>query len=517
MIKTKILWIDDEVELLKPHILFLEERGYKMFSRNNGNDALEIIKKETFDIIILDENMPGLGGIETLEQIKLKNPNLPVIMVTKNEEEQIMDQAIGSKISDYLIKPVNPNQILLSLKKILNHKDLINETIESKYQKEFSKISLEVLDLNSFNDWSEFYKKLIYWELELDSLSSSNMLNIFNTQLKEANRLFSKFIIDNYESSIYKASPNIPIMSYNLFREKVKPEISDNSPTLFLIIDNLRLDQWKTIEPLISPLFNLKKETLYYSILPTTTQYARNSIFSGLTPIQMSQNHFEWWKNDNEDGGKNNFEQNFLNFQLNKLKIIGKNSFHKITNLKSGLSLAKNIINHSNEILTTVIYNFVDMISHAKTDMEIIKELASNNKAYRSLTLSWFKNSPLFEIINNAAENNFKLIITTDHGTVNVDNPIEISGDRESSSNLRYKTGKNLKFQNKNIFNIINASKYGLPAIGMNHNYIFATGYDYFIYQKQFNHYAKLYLNSFQHGGISMQEMILPFIVYFPK
>ncbi|MDG2396050.1 MAG: response regulator [Flavobacteriaceae bacterium] len=517
MIKTKILWIDDEVELLKPHILFLEERGYKMLSSNNGNDALEIIKKEKFDIIILDENMPGLGGIETLEQIKLKKPNLPVIMVTKNEEEHIMEQAIGSKISDYLIKPVNPNQILLSLKKILNHKTLINETIENNYQKEFSKISLEVLDLNSFNDWSEFYKKLIYWELELDSLSNSNMLNIFNTQLKEANRLFSKFIINNYESSISQSTLNIPIMSYNLFKEKVKPEIKSHSPTLLLIIDNLRLDQWKTIEPYISPLFNLKKETLYYSILPTTTQYARNSIFSGLTPIEMSENHHNWWKNDIEEGGKNNFEEQFLNSQLNRLKIIGKNSFHKITNLKSGLFLTNDICNHSNEILTTVVYNFVDMISHAKTDMEIIKELASNNKAYRSLTLSWFKNSPLFEIIKRAAESNYKLIITTDHGTVKVDNPVEISGDKESSSNLRYKTGKNLKFSNKNIFNIPNSNKYGLPSIGMNHNYIFATGYDYLIYKKKFNHYAKLYLNSFQHGGISMQEMILPFIVYNPK
>ncbi len=515
MLKNKILWIDDEVDLLKPHIIFLEKKGYITQPCTNGNDAIDLIVKNKYDLILLDENMPGLSGIETLKKIKKIQNNLPVVMVTKNEEEYLMEEAIGSKIADYIIKPVKPMQIVMTLKKILQHSDIIQNMTLNNYQNEFLKISNELSNLKSFSDWKSFYKKLVYWELELENSSDINMIDIFDNQLKEANSMFSKFISKNYKKW-FQNIEEAPILSNSLFKEKIFPHIGKNTPVLLLIIDNLRLDQWKSIQNYITPIYNDYEESEYFSILPTTTQYARNSIFSGMTPLEISQFLPEYWINDNEIGGKNNFEEELLKIQLKKLDFSEKFSYHKITNIKSGKNLISSFNNYKDEALICVVYNFVDMISHAKSEMEIIKELASNNKAYRSLTKSWFSNSPLFELIKKSRSYNQKLIITSDHGTINVNNSIEIIGDRESSINLRYKTGKSLKFPSKKVFEVNSPEEIGLPKLGINHNYIFARDLNYFIYPKNYNYYSNLFKNSFQHGGISMEEMIVPFIILNP-
>ncbi|MDG2491434.1 MAG: PglZ domain-containing protein [Flavobacteriaceae bacterium] len=512
----QILWVDDEVDLLKPHILFLSNKGYEVVPCNNGLEAIELLDSDNFQAVLLDENMPGLDGLETLSLLKNKLPNLPVIMVTKNEEENIMEDAIGSKISDYLIKPVNPNQILLSLKKNLQQGDLIAEKTTRDYQKEFRKISLELIDLDDASAWQNFYLKMIHWELQLESLSDPGMMDIFESQLKEANNLFSRFISRSYEEWIYNQS-NAPELSHTLFKNKVKPLLKNNQPTLFLVIDNLRMDQWKTIEPIILDFYNKEIEESYFSILPTATQYARNSLFSGLTPLDISKKHPELWKYDNEEGGKNSNEKELLENQMKRLGVDGKMSYHKITNLKSGKQLAKYLTNHKKEKLTTVVYNFVDMISHAKSEMEIIKELAPDNKAYRSLTSSWFKNSPLLEILLEAKRLNFQLILTTDHGTINVTQPVEVVADKETSSNLRYKTGKSLTFPSNKVYKVDEPSRIGLPQAGFNHKYIFGLDYNYFVYPQNYNHFATLYNNSYQHGGISLEEIIIPFVVLQPK
>lgn len=517
MDNIKILWVDDEIDLLKPHILFLEKKNYDVTTCNNGQDAIDLYKETAYDVVFLDENMPGLSGLETLSEMKEFKSSTPVIMITKSEEEYIMEEAIGSKIADYLIKPVNPNQILLSLKKNLDHSRLISEKTTLDYQKEFRKIAMEMSMVNSFDEWAEFYRKLVYWEIELETIEDQNLIQILESQKAEANLQFGKFIERNYEDW-FDEKADKPILSHKLFGEFVAPEIrKKDKPILFVVIDNLRLDQWKIFESIVFNHYKVEKEANYYSILPTATQYARNAIFSGLLPLEMEKKFPQYWKNDTEDGGKNLHEADFLNEQLKRLGLNIKSEYYKITNLRDGKKLVDNFKACKNNDLTTVVYNFVDMLSHAKTEMDVVKELASNDKAYRSLTLSWFKNSPLLEMIQQAQQMGFKLIITTDHGTINCKNPSKVIGDKNTSLNLRYKTGRSLTYEDKDVYAVKDPKKIGLPAINMTSSYIFAKS-DYFLaYVNNFNHYVSYYRNTYQHGGISLEEMIIPCIVLNPK
>ncbi len=519
MKKIQILWVDDEIDLLKPHILFLEQKGYQVTKSNNGNDALELFDNQKFDIVFLDENMPGLSGLEVLAEIKEKKATIPVIMITKSEEEFIMEEAIGSKIADYLIKPVNPNQILLSLKKNLDHSRLISEKTTLDYQKEFRNIAMEIAMVNHYEGWVTIYKKLLFWELELEHIQDNNLSQILESQKAEANVAFSKFIEKNYEKW-FDNSTDKPILSHQIFKEWVVPQLVKNDkPILFVVIDNLRFDQWKAIEKTVTQHYNLQQELNYFAILPTATQYARNAIFSGLMPLEMEQKHPQYWKNDTDEGGKNLFEAEFLTEQLKRLGLASKikQEYYKITNYKDGKKLADNFKTLKNNQLTTVVYNFVDMLSHAKTEMEVVKELANNDKAYRSLTKSWFANSPLLEIIQQAKLNGFRLIITTDHGTINVKNPSKVVGDKQTSLNLRYKTGRSLSYETKDVFHVKDPKKIGLPAINMSSSFIFAKNDLFLAYINNFNHYVSYYKNTYQHGGISLEEMIVPFLVFEPK
>ncbi|RXG23395.1 T9SS response regulator signal transducer PorX [Leeuwenhoekiella aequorea] len=512
----KILWVDDEIDLLKPHILFLEKKNYHVSTCQSGTEAIELVEEENFDIVFLDENMPGLTGLETLSEIKAKRDTLPVIMITKSEEEYIMEEAIGSKIADYLIKPVNPNQILLSLKKNLDTSRLVSEKTTLNYQQEFRKIAMDMAQVNSFESWAELYQKLIYWELELENIEDQSMQEILESQKTEANNQFFKFIERNYED--WFSEEEKPTMSHTLFKERIAPHLTDSdAPVLLIVIDNLRYDQWKSFEPIINNYYKKESESTYYSILPTATQYARNAIFSGLMPSDMEKRHPDLWLNDTEDGGKNMNEDKFLEAQLKRLGLNLKWEYHKITNLKSGKKLVENFNSLKNNDLTVLVYNFVDMLSHSKTEMEVIKELASNDKSYRSLTESWFKNSPLLEMIQKSQQLGFKIILTTDHGTINVKNPSKVIGDKNTSLNLRYKTGRSLTYEDKDVLAAKDPKAIHLPSINMSSSFIFAKGDLFFAYPNNYNHYVSYYRNSYQHGGVSLEEMVIPFVVLNPR
>ena len=513
----KILWVDDEVNLLKPHIIFLEQRGYLVHTCESGAEAIEEIKKQDFDIVFLDENMPGLSGLETLSEIKEIKNLIPVVMITKSEEELIMDDAIGSKIADYLIKPVNPNQILLTLKKNLHHTRLVSEKTASNYRQEFRNIAIELASVNSFEEWSSLYQKLIYWEIGLEDIEDNSMVEILESQKHEANLQFFKFIEKNYKNW-FDNPKNSPVMSHTVFREYAVPEIKKGKPVLMVVIDNLRYDQWKVIESTIAPYYKKMEEKTFFSILPTATQYARNAIFAGLMPSEIEKLYPQYWKNDVEEGGKNLFENELLTHQIKRLGLNNiKHHYTKVTNLYFAKKFAEKFSEQKEFDLSVLVYNFVDMLSHAKTETEVIKELASNDKAYRSLTLSWFKNSPLIDIIQQAQKMNFQLIITTDHGTINVKTPTKVVGDRETSLNLRYKTGRSLTYDNKDVYAIKNPKDIRLPTTNMSSSYIFAKSDLFLAYPNNFNHYVNYYKNSYQHGGISLEEVIIPFVILEPK
>ena len=508
-----ILWVDDEIDLLKPHILFLEDKNYEVITCKSGQEALEEIGQKRFDIVFLDENMPGISGLETLTEIKQMEASLPVVMITKSEEEYIMEEAIGSKIADYLIKPVNPNQILLSLKKNLDHSRLVSEKTTANYRQEFQKIAMDLSMVNSWESWADLYKKLIYWELQLENIEDSGMFEILESQKIEANTQFGKFVERNYQGWF---NGDGPVMSHTLFREWIAPEIA-NTPTLLVVIDNLRYDQCDAFEDALAPYYKKTREEPYYSILPTATQYARNAIFSGLTPLDMEKKHPDWWKNDTDEGGKNLHEADFLGAQIKRLGLDIQWEYHKISSLKQGRNLSQNFRAQKGNDLTAIVYNFVDMLSHARTEMEVIKELASNDKAYRSLTLSWFKNSPLLEVIQQAQALGMRLIITTDHGTINVKQPSRVIGDKETSLNLRYKTGRSLTYEEKDVLSAKNPEDLYLPRLTMSSSFIFAKNDLFFAYPNNYNHYVSYYRNTYQHGGVSLEEMVIPFVVLDPR
>ncbi len=512
MENIKILWVDDEISLLKPHIIFLEQKGYTVSTSNNGDDALEILDKEPFDIIFLDEQMPGLSGIETLEIIKNKFPNLPVVMITKSEEESIMEDAIGSKIADYLIKPVNPNQILLCLKKNLENKKLISEKATHSYQQQFRNIGMDISGKLDHEEWIEVYKKIARWEIDLDKSADQGILEVLKMQKEEANQVFGKFIEKNYQSWVKGDSESRPIMSPNIFKELVFPFQDEFKPLFFILIDNLRFDQWKAIQPLIEEHFRIENEMIYYSILPTTTQYARNAIFSGLMPLEIERKYPKYWVHENEDGSKNQYEGELLTEQLKRFGKNIKHSYTKVLNLNAGKRLFENISNLMKNELNVIVYNFVDMLSHARTEMEIIRELADDEAAYRSLMLSWFEHSSLYDIIKYIGSKGADLIITTDHGSVKVQNPVKIIGDRNTNTNLRYKTGRNLNYNPREVYDVRNPIDIYLPRTNVSSNFVFCKNDDFFAYPNNYNYYVKYYKDTFQHGGVSMEEVMIPFI-----
>jgi CheY-like chemotaxis protein len=514
----KILWTDDEIDLLKPHIIFLEHKGYEIDTATNGQDALEKVRNIDYDLIFLDENMPGLSGLETLKEIKRISPNTPVIMITKSEEENIMDEAIGSRISDYLIKPVNPKQILLSIKKHVDTERLVSEKTSMDYQIVFRELNMRMQGINDFNEWISTFKELVNWEIKLEASEDDTLDEILNMQKQEANTSFSKYISKHYFNWLDPSEDKKPLMSHQIFKRKVFPLLKENKQVWFFLIDNLRYDQWKSLEPILSKLYKIKEETAYYSILPTATQYSRNAMFSGLMPSEIDKIYPDLWKNDHEEGGKNLYEETMLQRLLQRFfgneKTLHYEKAIDIQYINKIISRVNSLLKYD---LNVMVVNFVDMLSHARTDMKMIKDLTSDEAAYRSLTKSWFTHSPLFDLFEKLSEKEVEIIITTDHGSIRVQNPVRIIGDKNTTTNLRYKQGKTLNYNPKEVFEVNNPTQAYLPKSNISSSYVFATGNDYFVYPNNYNHYMNMYKGSFQHGGISLEEMLIPYVHLKPK
>ncbi len=512
MDKVQILWADDEIELLKPHILFLETKNYQVTPVKSGDEAIEKVEENHFDVVFLDENMPGISGLDALVSIKKLRKSLPVVMITKSEEEHIMEEAIGGEISDYLIKPVNPNQILLSLKKILDNSRLVSEKSTNEYQKEFREIGMQISDRLDASEWVDIQKKLVYWDLKLSAGEESGMGEILKSQKDEANHSFCKFVEKNYTQWLNIPDEDTPNLSHTLLKDKLLPQLGDG-PTYLLVLDCLRYDQWRTLQPEFNKHFIIENDDCYFSILPTATQFARNSLFAGLLPSEIQKRYPNLWVDEDEEDRKNDHEEDLLKGLLQRHgKGSLKVSYNKVTNLNGAKKLLDNFHQLKQNDLNVIVYNFVDTLSHARTDFKVMRELAEDEKGYRSITKSWFENSPLLEMLKQLKGSGANLVLTTDHGAVLVDNPVKVVGDKSISSNLRYKAGRNMQYKSKEVFEIENPDDAFLPKLNLSTRYIFAKNNDFFAYPNNYNHYVKHYRNTLQHGGVSMDEMIVPVI-----
>ena len=509
-----LLWVDDEIELLKAHLLFLEKKGYEVMTVTNGSDAIDLCKQHNFDLVLLDEQMPGLSGLETLRRIKELQPSLPVVMVTKSEEENIMEQAIGQKIADYLIKPVNPNQILLTLKKNIHRRAIETEVTQSQYQQNFQQIAMQILDCQTWQDWTNIYKRLVHWELEL-SATDSSMTEMLNMQKEEANNGFAKFVKKNYLNWITNKE-GAPKTSPDIFKTNVFPLLNEGQKVFLVVLDNFRYDQWRVLEPELSKQFDVEEE-LYYSILPTATQYARNAIFSGLMPNKIAEMFPDLWVDEDEEEGKNINEEPLIQTQFERYRRKNTFSYHKINTQADADKLLQQLNTLGKNDLNVVVFNFIDMLSHARTESKMVRELANNESAYRSITLSWFRHTVISDFFRQLAQTGCKVIVTTDHGSIRCTQPVKIVGDRNTNTNLRYKLGKNLGYDDKSLFVIKEPQKAMLPSPNLSTSYVFATGDSFFAYPNNYNYYVSYYRDTFQHGGISMEEMIIPLITLTGK
>lgn len=509
--RGRILWVDDEIDLLKPHILYLEEKGYLVEKVSNGRDAVSTIGKQSFDLILLDEMMPGLDGIATLREIKELRPEIPVIMITKNEEEWLMDEAISQKIANYLTKPVNPSQIFLVCKKILEEEKILGEKAASTYLVDFRQIEATLSADLEVNDWWELYLKLVHWQLELDDRKDLGLSTILDEQLKNADRKFTQFVIDHYLDWVHASPQDRPTLSVDVIERYITPSLLDGQKVFMLVIDCFRLDHALTILPDLQRHFNVDTD-FHLSILPSATPFSRNAIFSGRFLSEIQAKEPELWKSMMEnEGSMNRHEPDLLGKQLRRLGC-GNISFgyHKVNVAGEGQIFLHRMKEYMDTQLIALVVNFVDLLTHHRSQSDVLREMMLDESGYRSLVSTWFENSWLFDVLTELSRSPYRVVLTTDHGSIRVQKGVQVVADRETSTGVRYKYGRNLNTPEKHALVVKHPNDYFLPEMTTGTNYLVAKEDSYFVYPTQYRKYMNLFQNSFQHGGISMEELLVP-------
>ena len=513
MENARILWVDDEIDSLKPHCLFLEARGMVVTTSNNAADALQRVLDERFDAVLLDEHMPGGGGLELLPKIKAARPSLPVVMITKSEEDGVMQEAIGSQISDYLLKPVHPRQVLTSLTKLISGGKLAAAQTETQYQQTFRELSVQVNDARSWEDWTGVHRALCHWEMALEKTGNEAFSQLLQTQRDEANALFAKFVERNYLDWMANEA-GAPLQAHRFLKRILFPALTQGQRVLLLVLDNLRWDQWKVLQPLLEAEGHVREEGFHASLLPTATQYARNALFAGMTPLGISKRFPEYWVEDRAEteSGRNNFEEALLGAQL-QTHGLGQIdwAYAKLTHAGSERKFAGQWPNLKKKQLVALVVNFIDMLSHAKAEQSIVRDLASDDAGYRALTKTWWERSPLREVVDQALASGMEVLVTTDHGTVLVKEPVKLTGERDLTTNLRFKQGRGVQVNLKEAVVFDTPEKMGLPNRALGEKVYFARGSDFFAYPNQYNYYVQHFRNTYQHGGVSLEEMAVPY------
>jgi len=512
---NQILWADDEIDQLKSHIIFLKNKGFTITPVTNGEDAVSMIKENVFDLVFLDEQMPGMDGLATLEQIQSLQPSLPVVMITKSEEESIMEDAIGSKIADYLIKPVNPNQILLSIKRTLDKKRIEKEKSAQSYLKNFNELSSRFNEQTDWRGWIDIYRTLTHWELNLEN-SDQGLQQVLEDQFQQANQAFGKFVELEYKSWLTKEKGERPMLSPDLLEQKVFPRISDDETVVFFLIDCMRYDQWILFERILTEYFSIETD-FYYSILPTATPYSRNSIFSGLYPLQIKERHPQLWEMGKDEYSLNQHEEELLEKYMARHHLSNSFKYEKVVRPMDGKRIADKMSNYAQSAFSAIVYNFVDTLVHSRSDSEVLKQLSPDVPAFRSLTESWFQHSSLLQMFKELAHEDVTVVVSTDHGSVRSMRDTKVFGDRDAATNLRYKYGRNLKAEENAAIFIDKPEEYFLPVPHAANSYIIAKEDYYFVYPTNYHKFQNLYKDTFQHGGASMEEMILPVATLKPR
>jgi CheY-like chemotaxis protein len=514
----KILWVDDEIELLKSQILLLQNKGFIVIPAASGEEALAKVKEHDFDLVLLDEMMPGMDGLATLAALRQLRPELSAIMATKNEKEELVEQALGQKIDDFLLKPLNPAQVLASCRRVLESRHLVEGQASREYLTQLNNLRNFDYPSLDWQGWCRHYQMLTEWDLRLSELPDQGLHQSHEDITKEANLEFGRFIEENYIHWLHGSSR--PILSTDLVERYLLPIMKNNQKCLLLILDCMRLDQWLLLEPYLKEWFDIKRDH-YYSILPTATPYSRNSIFSGLYPSQLAKNYPQYWEKGGHAGeaSLNRHEHKLLELQLQRLKVPHPADFRysKIYNIDEGHELKKVFGSWQNVPLAAVVVNFMDILVHSRAESLVLQEIAPDEKAFRSLTRTWFANSDVLNILQQAARQKRQVIVTTDHGSLQGRRATIIQAGRDTSANLRYKSGTNISCDPRQVLWIKKPLEYMLPEDFTGLQYLVAKEDYYLVYPTKYEEYRKRYEGTFQHGGISMEEMILPVCRLTPK